>query len=167
MSIPERLQTVVTKRWFEFCWRGWQGSRTPCSHPFSPPFLPRFSSFEPSLNLTPASINLCLDGNTKPILETAVYRAMESDAVLGVTIAKRAGISGGGVQPKAVHQSCRCAYHWLLNPEPPRGRYYDMSSPRVFRCNFRGRLRQKYVITKRLIHQECFDVSGGCGDHRL
>ena len=51
-------------------------------------------------------------------------------------------------------------------PPPPR-KYYENNSPRIFLCNFGGRLRQNCVITKKLILQELFCVIGYRRDLRL
>ena len=52
------------------------------------------------------------------------------------------------------------------NPPPPQ-KYYEKNSLAVVLCNFGGRLRQDYVITKRPIPQEIFCVLSGCRDLRL
>ena len=50
---------------------------------------------------------------------------------------------------------------------PPPRKYYENNSPRIFLCNFWGRLRQNCVITKKLIPQELFCVIGDRRDLRL
>ena len=50
---------------------------------------------------------------------------------------------------------------------PPPQKYYENNSPRIFLCNFGGRLRQNCVITKKLIPQELFCVFGDRRDLRL
>ena len=58
-------------------------------------------------------------------------------------------------------------FHGYRHPPPPR-KYYENSSPRVvFGVIFWVRLRQNYVITKPLTHQELFCVITGCRDLTL
>ena len=49
----------------------------------------------------------------------------------------------------------------------PPPKYYQNNLPRIFLCNFWGRLRQNCVITKKLIPQELFCVIGDRRDLRL
>ena len=69
-------------------------------------------------------------------------------------------------------QSRRCNRSWYSQyiqsmQYPPPRKYYENNSPRIFWCNFGGRLRQNRVITKKLIPQEFFCVIGDRRDLRL
>ena len=50
---------------------------------------------------------------------------------------------------------------------PPPGKYYENTSPRIFLCNFWGRLWQNCVITKKFIPQALFCIIGDRRDLRL
>ena len=62
---------------------------------------------------------------------------------------------------------CRPLKHSMNLPPPPPRKYYENNSPRIFLCNFWGRLRQNCVITKKLIPEELFCVIGDRRDLRL
>ena len=58
-------------------------------------------------------------------------------------------------------------FHMAPHRTPPPRNHYENNSPRIFLCNFGGRLRQNCVITKKLIPQEVFSVIGDRRDLRL
>ena len=47
---------------------------------------------------------------------------------------------------------------------PPQRKHYENNSPRIVLCNFWGRLRRNYIITKKLTPRELFCVVSGCRD---
>ena len=62
---------------------------------------------------------------------------------------------------QSLSTSCpKCCKKLLCVYPPPPGKYYENNSPRIFLCNFWGRLRQNCVITRKLIPQELFCVIG-------
>ena len=55
----------------------------------------------------------------------------------------------------------------MLEDYPTGPKYCENNLSGIFLCNFGGRLRQNYEISKKLIPQDLFCVIGGCRDLRL
>ena len=80
-------------------------------------------------------------------------------------------------EPRTCNDGCRetCLIRWKMQlheihksgSAPPPRKCYENNSPRIFLCNFRGWLRQNYVIPTKLTPRELFCVIGGCWGNRL